>query len=74
MLKEQYEQLPDDGFGKEETRKQILENEEFLKKDIRPIWIVSPKGFHMIYYLISFLGALFVAIIVIIITSDTLSS
>jgi ABC-2 type transport system permease protein len=74
ILKEQLNGLPNDSGEKEEIRKNLLEYQELLNKDIRPMSEMSPKGINMLGYLIAFLGSLFTAIIVIIISSDTVSS
>ncbi|NLM34089.1 MAG: ABC transporter permease subunit [Clostridiales bacterium] len=73
-LKKQYDALPNDNGQKENIRKDIIKYEELLNKNIKPISEMSPKGLSTLTHLISFLGGLFVAIIVIIMSADTVSS
>ncbi|NLZ49923.1 MAG: ABC transporter permease [Clostridiales bacterium] len=73
-LQEEFNTLPDNSGEKETIRKKILVYEELLNKDIKPMADSSAKGFKMLQYLIAALGSLFTAIIVIIISSDAVSS
>lgn len=74
ILKEQLNNTPSNSSQKEMIRKQIIEYEELLNSNIKPMSPPSPKGLYVINYLLYFLGGLVATIIIIIIASDMVSS
>jgi ABC-2 type transport system permease protein len=59
---------------KEMRRKELISNKYMLENNIRPINDLKPYGFNIFLILVSALGALFLVIIVAIITSDIVSA